>query len=337
MSSSDQRDQAATWAERLRARERGDIPVSRDFASAMALVAGLALLACLAKSSWGGIVAFAVEQWRWTGPSGSGGVEANGPSLLGVARPMIVFGAALFLLTFGAGWIQSGCGLFWSRLQLDFGRLAGQRVRGQISSSLIGVLRWLVMWVIVFALVWSSRDEIVAAGIAPSQQWLPTAATVVFSIAIKAIAALAALGLLDYAVQWWLYERRLAMSPDQVRQEIRADQIDPYLAQRRRTLGQSFVRDGIIRSVRASNVLLCDETGAVIGLELSAADKLPKVVLRGGAAQTEGMKQLAARFDIPIVTHSIASALFARCRLGHEVPADLIGLIRALDLCRRNG
>ncbi len=342
MSAHEQRDHAASWAQRLRARERGDLPISREFGSTLGLIGGFALLTLFAEACWNGLAVVAADQWRWTGAQAFLPFEMLGHAAAAIGQPLCLLAGAFFSLAFGVGWIQTGCGFFWNRLQFDVGRLGPVRNLRQANSlghwvsSLLGLLRWLTLWAVVLGFIWSARDAILAVGAMNQKQWLPAAATVVYSIAIKSIAVLALLGLADYAVQWWWYERRIAMSPDALRRELQASQIDPYVSQRRHSLGRNFVQSGIIRSVRASDVLLTDETGAVIGLALSdCADDLPQVVLRAGAAHAEATKHIAARFGIPVQNHSVASSLFARCRVENSVPQDLMGIVRALDLRRR--
>ncbi len=341
MSSDESQDQAASWSKRLRARELGDVPVSRDLTSALSLVGGLALLTMFAHECWKAMEWIALENWRWSGASIArfDPLEMLGHAGMFVGRPLLFLGGGVFLIAFAVGWIQSGCGMFWNRLLPDWSRLSPVRNWRQAhslshwTSSLIGMLRWLILWAVVMFCLWSARDSIVAID---QGNWPAATATVVFSILLKVVAAIGALSCVDYALQWWLHERRLRMTPNEIREEMRASQIDPNVLQRRKSVGRGFVRSGIIRTVRKSNLILTDTTGAVIGLELSDRDDdLPKIVLRAGAAQADAMILIAARFAIPVQNHSVASTLFKRCRAEDTIPPELVGIIRALDPRRR--
>ena len=203
MSADEQRDQSASWAQRLQARQRGDLPISREFGSTLALMGGFALLSLFAKACWNGLAVVATEQWRWTGARTFSPFEMLGQVASAIGQPLCLLSGALFCLAFGVGWIQTGCGLFWNRLQFDVGRLGPARnwrqanSLGHCVSSLLGLVRWLTLWTVMLVCIWSARDSILAVGAVNDEQWLPAAASVVFSIAIKSIAALALLALAD--------------------------------------------------------------------------------------------------------------------------------------------
>ncbi len=338
MSSDEPQDQAASWSKRLRARELGDVPVSRDLTSAFSLAGGLAILSMFANECWNAMESIALENWRWSGASNArfDPLEMLAQAGMSVGRPLLFLGGGVFLFAFAVGWIQSGCGMFWNRMLPDWSRLSPVRNWRQAhsfshwTSSLIGMLRWLILWAVVMFCIWSARDSIVAID---QEKWLAATATAVFSILLKVVAAIGALGCIDYALQWWLCARRLRMSPNEMREELRASQIDPNVLQRRKSVARGFVQNGIIRAVRKSNLILTDTTGAVIGLALpDRKDELPTIVMRAGAAHAEATKQIAARFGIPVQNHLVASAIFARCRIEDTIPLELAGVIRALDL-----
>jgi flagellar biosynthetic protein FlhB len=335
MSNDESPDQAASWAKRLRARELGQVPLGRELTSALALVGGLGLIGYVAKDIWQSLEQVAVQYWRCQAAAVS---LAEVFSTLGqFARPLMLLLGGAFLIAFGVGWLQTGCGLFWMRLSPDWGRVNPMQNFHQIHAgnrwlnSLLGMARWLLLWGVVAVCIWMSRDSLIAIQAGGNSNWLATAGSTVFAILLKVLAAIGLLGAADYGLQWWRHERRLRMSPEEVRQELRAAQIDPYVAQRRKSLGHGFVQSSIIRSVRKSNLIVTDSTGATIGLAIQGnGDDAVSVVVRAGETQAEGIRQLADRLEIPLCDHSVASRLFARCRTGQTVPPDLCLTVREL-------
>lgn len=343
MSSEEPRDQAASWSKRLRAREQGEIPVSRDFTSVLALVGGLGLLALVSGQCWTGLQATALESWRWTGAATLriDSQEDLNTIAGGLGGPLALLAVGIFLIAFSTGWLQMGCGMFWNRLLPDLGRLNPARnwqesySVGRWTNALVGMLRWLVLWAVVLFSLWSSRDSFVRIHSSESIGWLTGSATVVFGVLLKVVAAIGVMSCLDYALQRWWHERRLRMSPNEVREELRASQIDPFVTQHRKVTGRGFVQNGIIRAVRKADIVLTDGTGATIGLAMSEdPHDDPKMVLRAGLAQADAIQQLAAQFQIPVLTHSVASRLFARCRLESSLPPDLVLTVRSLLTAR---
>lgn len=337
MTSDTDRDQAASWRQRARARERGDLPLSRDFSSTLALLAGLALLSLFARDCWLGLEQSARGQWQWSGFQEFAPRALGQQAALAIGRPFAYLVGGTLLMAFGIGWIQTGCGFFWARLQWDLGRLnptnGWNRIQtpGQWASAVLGLIRGIAVVAAVGLLLWQSRDAILAASALESHRWLAAIAEVVFLIVIKVAAVLGLLALLDFALQRWLFERRIAMSPEEIHQELRTAQIDPYVVNRRRSLGRSFVHNGIVRRVRSTDLIVADEARAVVGIALSKPDdSAPTIALRAGAAQIASIKHLATRLDVPVVNHSIASMLFDRCRVDAEIPQEFLGVVKAL-------
>lgn len=329
MTTSEDRDQVASWTQRQLARERGDLPISREFGSAIVLLGSLAILSIAAPILWTSLAQWTTGQWSAPGaPLGSTDamIRAAGASLL---PPLGLALGGVLLMAVGVGWLQAGGGLYWNRLRWDFSRLNGFRDTSQsfpvrILESTMGLVRWIIVWTAVMAAIWASRDEILAIAGTDPQLWLGRVSSLVLAVAIKASGLLALVGIADYLLQWWRYERRIAMSPDEVRQEMQAARIDPSIVHGRRRLTRSFLETSLSRAVSSANRIIADKSGIAVGLKNSdGSGRAPIVVFRTARPYSDAARTIAAGLSIAVEDHPLAAQLFDRCRVGDEVPRDL--------------
>lgn len=305
----------------------------------MALAGGFGMLAWVACDCWNGLEQFAAAHWRSASASRttllSG--EIAGQLGSGLGRPLLLMAAGTVLIGFAAGWIQTGGGFFWGRIAPQWGRFnliangTHALAPDRWVASVIGLFRWLALWSVALIAVWSASDLLVGLNREDPAVWLSSAGATVFGVCLRIVAAIGAFACADFAVQWWLYERRLRMTPEEVREEMRAAAIDPYVARRRRLLGGELVNASLIRTVRRAQLILTDASGATVGVQFSNELERPAVVvMRCGLSHADAVQRIADQLRIPVQNHLAASRIFARCRADGPVPDDMAALVRSL-------
>ncbi len=226
----------ATAAHRERARQRGDVAVSRELSAVVTLLAATVLLSVFARPIWVCLGNFATECWSSEANEpndqkldGSRAVVSSirGDSLVDSGRLWCEAGglfAAVLIIAFAIGWLQVGGGLFWSRLRLDWGRLgpahwAARRDNSDAKATrtLLGVVRWLALIATVGWSLWSDRLDLMRLSTVPATDLVDAAAGLLMSILLKTLAVLVVFGLIDLALERFCYSRRLQMSDEEMR------------------------------------------------------------------------------------------------------------------------
>ena len=112
--------------------------------------------------------------------------------------------------------------------------------------SLIELIKSLGKLTIVGAAAYVSIKALLPDAIALSQESQLGLLVVVQRYAVRLLAtagaAYLALGVGDYIWQWWLHERSLRMTREEVRQEMKQNEGDPQVKQRRRAIARSYGR-----------------------------------------------------------------------------------------------
>ena len=121
-------------------------------------------------------------------------------------------------------------------------------------------------------------------------------------IAVWTIAVFFFVSALDVWYQKFSYTKKLRMSRRDIRQEVKENEGDPYVKQRRRQLHQEWAQQNMLNAVRKSNVVVTNPTHIAVALQYEPGETdLPVVVAKGEGAFAELIKKTAEEEGIPIL------------------------------------
>src|SRR5690606_13582206 len=107
---------------------------------------------------------------------------------------------------------------------------------------------------------------------------------------------------LDAWYQKFSYLKQLRMSRRDIKQEVKENEGDPYVKQRRKQLHQEWSQQNMLNAVRGSNVVVTNPTHIAVALRFEAGDTdLPVVVAKGEGHQAEEIKRAAEEAGVPIL------------------------------------
>jgi flagellar biosynthesis protein FlhB len=144
-------------------------------------------------------------------------------------------------------------------------------------------------------------------------------------LAIGTCAALAAIAALDYLVARRRMLKKMMMSPEEIRQEMREQEGDPQVRARRRRRMRELARRRLAVEVARADVVLVNPTEYAVALRYSAGkDRAPRVVAKGRRALAAHIRELARKAGIPILERPPLTRLIYRLvPEGREIPAQL--------------
>jgi len=107
---------------------------------------------------------------------------------------------------------------------------------------------------------------------------------------------------LDVWYQKFSYTKKLRMSRRDIKREVKENEGDPYVKQRRKQLHQEWAQQNMLSSVRQSNVVVTNPTHIAVALQYEQGEtELPVVVAKGEGAMAELIKQAAEEAGVPIL------------------------------------
>ena len=107
---------------------------------------------------------------------------------------------------------------------------------------------------------------------------------------------------LDVWYQKFSYTKKLRMSRRDIKREVKENEGDPYVKQRRKQLHQEWAQQNMLGSVRKSNVVVTNPTHIAVALQYQQGETdLPVVVAKGEGHLAEMIKQAAEEAGVPIL------------------------------------
>ena len=153
--------------------------------------------------------------------------------------------------------------------------------------------------------------------------------SVVFSMAFKAILALAAIGVADYFYQWWEFEKNLKMTKHEVKQEYKTQEGDPQIRAKRRQKQREMSVMRMMQSLPKADVVITNPTHYAVALQYKEEESpAPVVLAKGKDHVAQKLKAKARELGVEIVENKpVAQALYLACEVGDSIPEDMFAAV----------
>lgn len=146
-------------------------------------------------------------------------------------------------------------------------------------------------------------------------------------LAVSAVVVIAAL--VDGPVQVWRWHVELRMTPQEVKQEQREVDGDPYVKARVRERQRAFSRGRMLAAVPAADVVVTNPTHYAVALRYSDGEmSAPRVVAKGADLLAARIREIAERSGVPLLeSPPLARALYRHVEVDREIPAVLYSAV----------
>jgi flagellar biosynthetic protein FlhB len=228
------------------------------------------------------------------------------------------------------GWLLSA-----QALEPDFGRVNPMKGIARILSvhSLAelgkAVAKSVILGLIGFWVIWHYRLEALAL---TNESLLSGSAHLGHLIGISFVYITAAMLLIvaiDVPYQLWEYHRKLRMTKEEIRQEMKESEGDPHLKARIRSMQRETARRRMMSEVPKADVIVTNPTHYAVALRYNEKEmRAPRVIAKGSYLLAERIRELGAEHGVPILrTPPLARALYKHAELEQEIPTALFAAV----------
>ncbi len=149
--------------------------------------------------------------------------------------------------------------------------------------------------------------------------------TVMFQVAVRVLAALMILAILDLYYQRWQYRKDMRMSKVEVKDEQKQSEGDPQVKSHIRSMQMARARDRMMQKVPEADVVITNPTQLAIALKYDPAEmEAPIVLAKGARLIAQRIKETAIACNIPIYENKpLARSLYKMCDTGKAIPVEL--------------
>ncbi|KQZ60830.1 flagellar biosynthesis protein FlhB [Sphingopyxis sp. Root1497] len=136
---------------------------------------------------------------------------------------------------------------------------------------------------------------------------------------------LVVIALIDVPTQWYQRNRRLMMSKQEIKDEMRQSDGAPELKQAQRQRAHEMLSGSARKAVSEATVILTNPTHFSVALRYRPGiDAAPVVVARGRGDVALAIRELARGTDVPILEYpQLARAIYFTARAGRVIPEEL--------------
>jgi flagellar biosynthetic protein FlhB len=316
------------------AREKGDVPRSRELATCTLLLGASAAL-------WftGGQMINELNGVLASGLSFDREMAFDMELLLAhaaasIIRLLIAFApAALTLIVIAlaspmliGGWLFSA-----EALQPNFGRMNPIKGLGNMFSTRSAVelgkaigktvlVGWIAWMVIMYEI-----DAVLALSVTPLKSGMEHLGHLLLVSFVFIVSGLIIIAAVDAPYQMWSHAKKLMMSRQDVRQESKESDGNPEIKAKIRQQQREMARRRMMSEVPTADVVVTNPTHYAVALKYSEkGNRAPIVVAKGADEVAAKIRELAMENNVVMMeAPPLARALFRHAELGDEIPETL--------------
>lgn len=146
----------------------------------------------------------------------------------------------------------------------------------------------------------------------------------IFGVAI----AMTFLALFDYGFQRWELEKKMRMTKQEVKEEVKTREGDPHIKARIRRIQRELANKRMMTEIPKADVIITNPTHLAVALKYSANLPAPQVIAKGAGAVALRIRELAKEHEIPIVENKpLARTMFKTLKIGQVIPRELFNAV----------
>ncbi len=329
-----ERTEQATPKRLKEAREKGQIPRSRELNTLGVMLASAGGLMLLGRHLGGGIAEVMRDGLSYAR------VQVLDPAYISISLSERLIDALLTLTPFFVivvlaaiatplmlgGWSFSVKALAFKAEKLNpvkgLKRLFG--VRGLLEM-LKAIAKFLLVGIASVLWLWYLADDFLSLSREPILQALAHAAHLCVLSLLILSSVLVVIAAIDVPFQLWDHAKQLRMTKQEVRDEFKETEGKPEVKSRIRAAQQEIAQRRMMEEVPKADVIVTNPTHFAVALKYEPDSmRAPRVVAKGADLVAARIRDIAAEHDVPIFSAPpLARALFRSTDLGQEIPAKL--------------
>lgn len=151
----------------------------------------------------------------------------------------------------------------------------------------------------------------------------------VFKLIGGICALLGLLAIVDYFFQRWDLEKRMRMTKQEVKQEVKQREGDPLIKSRIRRIQRELAQKRMMEKVPKADVIVTNPTHIAVALQYDrSAMAAPVMVAKGADLIAEKIKEIARKHQIPIIENKpLARTIFKTLKIGQAIPRSLYNAV----------
>jgi flagellar biosynthetic protein FlhB len=330
----DERTEQPSARRLQQARERGQVPRSRELVNFATMIGGSGAIVVL-----GGWLAshltvimhnsLSIDPAQLADPQSM--LTALGAAIAAALQVLVPIFGIVLVLTLAAALALGGWNVSMQSMAPDFSRLNPfeglKRLFGLQGAMLLGeaLLKVVVVGVACAAVSTHFFTAVMALGHMAPRAAIGRGAQVLCWAFLMLCSSLAIVALVDVPMQIFQFNRRQRMTRQELRDEARESEGNPETKRRIRQMQQMVARRRMMQKVPAADVVIVNPTHFAVALKYDPNKmRAPRVLAKGVDLVAQNIRRVAAEHRIAVFeSPKLARALYRSTDLDREIPAGL--------------
>lgn len=197
--------------------------------------------------------------------------------------------------------------------------------RQRLLTSLKNIILLGVLSFISYSFILDKQSDLLSLPYMSYSDILATIGQILSQLVIRILAVVAVIAAMDYAIQYIEFMRNLKMTKQEVKEEYKQMEGDPFVKGKRRQKQREIAMSRMASAVAESTVVVTNPTHFAVALKyVHETDLIPKVMAKGVDFKAQKIKELAKENDVPIIENKpLARALYRDVEVEQEIPLEL--------------
>jgi flagellar biosynthetic protein FlhB len=316
------------------ARERGQVPRSRELTNFATMIGGSAALVAVGGTLVGRMSqimhnSLTIDPRRLESTDSM--TASLGEAVMSGLMGMLPIFGTLIALVLLAAVVLGGWNFSPTALMPDFSRMSPlsglKRLFGFHGLSELGkaLLKCLVVGGVCSGIIYRLFPDVMALGhMAPRAAITHGAALLAWAF-VWLCASLAVIAMIDVPLQLFQYNHSLKMTRQELKDEAKESDGRPETKQRIRQLQQTMARRRMMHKIPTADVVIVNPTHFAVALKYDPKNmRAPRVLAKGVDLVAANIRRIAEEHRVPVFeAPKLARALYKSTDLNREIPAGL--------------
>ncbi len=251
-------------------------------------------------------------------------VMSFAPTIGVILAGLLISGVSVTLVQTGFLWANKKIGFDFKRVNpiSGFKRIfSGQGLielgRALLKLALVGYVAYSFLKAHMQEILYLGNNDL-ASGVT---EWSQLALT----LGIRVGSAYLALAAADYAFQRWRFTRSMRMTKEEVKEDFKRSEGDPFLRGRIRAQQRKIARTRMMSNVHKAKVVVTNPTHFAVALDYDAdAMHAPRVLAKGAFHVAQRIVDIARENHVPVIQNvPLARSLYRMVEVDQEIPPEM--------------
>jgi flagellar biosynthesis protein FlhB len=317
-----------------KAREEGQVARSVELNTAAIMLVGMLLLQGPGKSlidSFKTLILQAILTApkadltpQWLSTTYINDLTLVAPGLLIVLSGLLVVGSVVTLVQTGFLWSTKKLGFHFDRMNplTNLKRIFSGQGLIELGRALLKLT--VVGWV-AYSYLQENMSKLMQLSQMDLGNGISTWAELGFALSIRVGSIYLVLAIADYIYQRWHYMNGLKMTKEEVKEEYKEQEGNPFIKGRIRQQMRKLARMRMMSNVPKANVVITNPTHLAVAIQYDHASMAaPKLVAKGASLVALRIRGIAEEHGIPVIENiPLARAIYKTVDIDQEIPPEL--------------